>query len=339
MLSPQFAWVRRPSAKHAAVAALLAVALLAALAGALAAGHGALTRVEAATLSISGRSAEGVGTAGTGIMLTPGGMVLTADHIVENADTIVVHMPGRSGAIAASIVGLDPTDDVAVVQLQGASTVPAAPVSAAASVGVGEHVSAISAHDGTPVEVQGSVVAVRRVASENAGEHRSADSGIDVLALSSTMIGLEAGQPVVDAAGDVVAISVAVASGPGSALSGAIALPIGAALAIAHDMVSGRPNANVLHGASTVLGVAVQDSAAPPGALVTGIAAASPARAVGIAAGDVIERIGTARVTSAADLPDALRRYRAGDGVRVQWVTAAGKSRSATIRVAGGTSR
>lgn len=339
MLSPQFAWARRPSAKRAAVVAVVGIAALAALAGALAANHGTLARVEAATLSISGVDAQGVQTTGTGMTLTPAGIVLTADRIVENADTISVRIPGGTGDIAASIVGLDPIDDLAVIQLQGTFTVPAAPVNGAAAVSVGEHVAAISARGGMPVEVQGSVVGLRHVGSVHPGGQPSATSGIDVLILSSTMSGLESGQPVVDASGDVVAISVASMTGPDAAPSGTIALQIGDALAIAQDVLSGAPNANVLHGASSVLGVAVQDSVAPQGARVTVVAAASPARAADIVAGDVIDEIGAIRVTSAAGLPDALRRFHAGDAVRVRWVTVAGGTRTATILIAGGTAR
>ena len=94
VLSPQFAWARRPSAKRAAVVAVVGIAALAALAGALAANHGTLARVEAATLSIRGIDAQGVQTTGTGMTLTPAGIVLTADRIVENADTISVRIPG-----------------------------------------------------------------------------------------------------------------------------------------------------------------------------------------------------------------------------------------------------
>ncbi|MBV8528002.1 MAG: trypsin-like peptidase domain-containing protein [Candidatus Dormibacteraeota bacterium] len=322
-LSPQLAWARRPSAKRAAVAAVVAVVVAAGVAGALAAGHGTLSRIEAATLSITARDAGGVESAGTGMTLTAAGMVLTSDRIVENADTIAVRVPGRSGEVAASIVGLDPVDDVAVIQLQGTSAVAMAPVGASASVAVGEHVSAISAQGGTSREVQGSIVALRR----------------DVLVLSSTMHGLGSGEPVVDSSGDVIAISVAPSAGSGSAPAAAGALRIGSAFAIVQDMLTGRPNANVLHGASSVLGVYLEDSAAPQGARVVGTAAGSPARAVGLVAGDVIERIGGTRVASAAAVPEAMRGLRVGDAVRVQWVTAAGDARSATILIAGGTAR
>lgn len=323
VLSPRFAWARRPSAKHAAVAAVVAVVVLAALVGALAANRGTLTKVEAATLSITARDAGGVETAGTGMTLTAAGMVLTSDRVVENADTIAVRIPGRSADVAASIVGLDAIDDVAVIQLQSTSSVAAAPLSRAASVVVGEHVSAISARAGSPLEVQGTVVALRN----------------RVLTLSSTMSGLGSGEPVVDASGNVIAISVAASAGSSGAPSGANALLIGDAFAIVQDMLTGKPNANVLHGASSVLGVYLEDNDSPEGARVVGTAAASPARAVGLTAGDVIERIGMTRVTSAASVPDAMRGYRLGDAVRVQWVTAAGSTRTASVRVAGGTAR
>ena len=235
-------------------------------------------------------------------------------------------MSGRSGGVAASIVGLDPADDVAVIQLQGAAPLPAIPIGDASRVAVGEHVSAISVRaGGVVIEVQGSV------------DGRGPGAG--VILLSPAMHGLASGASVVDAGGSVVAMSVAAPANTGSEASDARALLISDALGIVHDMLSGRPNANVLQGRSTVLGVAVVDSAAPAGARVVGVAAASPARAIGLATGDVIEEIGMKRVQRAADVPEALRAHRAFDAVRIHWVNSAGRATTATVRIAGGTAR
>lgn len=320
------AWLRRRSMKHVAIAGVIAIVVLAGLAGALAQPHGTLTAAEAATLSIRALDARGVATVGTGLALTASGMVLTTDRVVEEADSIEASVSGRAGEVAASIVGLDPADDVAVIQLQGAAALPTMPLGDASRVAVGEQVSAISARDrGVVVEVQGSV--------------ESRASGAGVIVLSPTMRGLAPGAPVVDAGGSVVAMSVAVPAGAESESANADALLISDALGIAHDMVSGRPNANVLQGSSSVLGVAVDDGAAPTGARVLGVAAASPARAAGIVTGDVIEEIGMMRVRSAADVPEALRRYRPFDAVRVRWVNTSGRETTATVRIAGGTAR
>src|SRR6266581_2792478 len=67
-----------------------------------------------------GPSAQPLG-AGTGMVLTSSGEVLTNNHVIEGATNIEVTIPGRSGHYYAKVVGVDPTDDVALLQLPGDS--------------------------------------------------------------------------------------------------------------------------------------------------------------------------------------------------------------------------
>jgi hypothetical protein len=56
-----------------------------------------------------------------------------------------------------------------------------------------------------------------------------------------------------------------------------------------------------------------------PGVLLTGVRPGSPAERAGIAAGDVLLRVGTTKVLSLQDLAFALRSHRPGDEVEVEW--------------------
>jgi len=56
--------------------------------------------------------------AGTGIILTAGGEVLTNNHVVEDATSISVTITGH-GTHPASVIGVDPTKDVALLQISG----------------------------------------------------------------------------------------------------------------------------------------------------------------------------------------------------------------------------
>lgn len=299
-----------------------AIVVGAAVAGALASQSGSLRSAEAASVSIRARDARGVESVGAGVVLTASGTVLTANSSVEGAATISVAVPGRSTAVPASVVGLDPSAGVAVIQLQGVSGLPVVQVGDPTRVAVGDHVSAIAPGSGDAVVLQGSVVSV----------------GNGVMRLSPTLSNLEPGEPVVDSGGAVVAVSVA-GTILGPAGSAGSALLITNAISVAHDIASGRPNAGVLRGGGSVLGVGVRDNANPPGALVVSVAAASPAQAVGITMGDVIEQIGAVRILNAASAPDVLRTHKAGDRVRIQWVTSAGRDMSAIVTIAGGTTR
>src|ERR1700730_13427366 len=66
------------------------------------------------------QTASGSGTAaGTGIILTSTGEVLTNNHVVNGATSITVQIAGRTGTYTASVVGVDPTADIALIQLNG----------------------------------------------------------------------------------------------------------------------------------------------------------------------------------------------------------------------------
>jgi peptidase M28-like protein/PDZ domain-containing protein/PA domain-containing protein len=86
-------------------------------------------------------------------------------------------------------------------------------------------------------------------------------------------------------------------------------------------------------GYGTYLG-AIPDFAerAEPGVLLTGVRAGSPAERGGLAAKDVLVRVGATRVMNLQDLAFALRSHRPGDAVEVEW-TRAGERRTATVKL------
>ena len=56
--------------------------------------------------------------AGTGMIITKSGQVLTNNHVIEGATRIQVTIPG-GGQFVARVLGADPTDDVALLQIEG----------------------------------------------------------------------------------------------------------------------------------------------------------------------------------------------------------------------------
>ena len=59
--------------------------------------------------------------AGTGIILSANGLVLTNNHVLEGSTDLTVTSVSSGKTYQAKVVGVDPTDDMAVIQLQGAS--------------------------------------------------------------------------------------------------------------------------------------------------------------------------------------------------------------------------
>ena len=75
------------------------------------------------TLKYNSETAEG-----TGMIISSSGLVLTNNHVIDGATVVRASLvaPGRnlSQSYSARVVGYDATDDVALLQLQGASGLP-----------------------------------------------------------------------------------------------------------------------------------------------------------------------------------------------------------------------
>ncbi len=71
--------------------------------------------------------------AGTGLVLSPSGAVLTNNHVIAGAESITVQVNGTGPNYRARVTGYDVADDIAVVQLAGASGLRVAPLGDPAS--------------------------------------------------------------------------------------------------------------------------------------------------------------------------------------------------------------
>ncbi|MFP4514342.1 MAG: S1C family serine protease, partial [Acidimicrobiales bacterium] len=86
----------------------------------------------------------GTGTgAGTGIVISPDGEVLTNAHVVDGATTVRVTLEGDPQSREARVVGTDPERDLALLEIDGVSDLPAADLGDSSSVAVGDGVVAI----------------------------------------------------------------------------------------------------------------------------------------------------------------------------------------------------
>src|SRR5581483_10780311 len=87
--------------------------------------------------------------AGTGIVLTSSGEVLTNNHVIRGATAVRVVIPGAGRSYKAKVIGYDVSDDVAVLQLSGASNLRTASLGSSSSLKVGQHVTATGNAGGT----------------------------------------------------------------------------------------------------------------------------------------------------------------------------------------------
>jgi S1-C subfamily serine protease len=280
--------------------------------------------------------------AGTGMIVTSSGEVLTNNHVVESATSISVTIPGRSGSHNARLLGVDPTGDVALIQVEGVSGLPTVKLANSSSLTVGEKVVAIGnagGQGGAPTVTQGTITALNQ--SITAGDANSTPENLSGLIQTDAPIEAgDSGGALANADGQVVGMITA-GSTQGfrqQATTVGYAITSSTATDIVNQIQKGQASSTVILGPSGALGVGVQDldpqTAAQlgvnSGALVQSVVSGGPADQAGIQSGSAITKVGSTPVTSSATLGTALQGHKPGDRVQVTWVDQSG-SHTATV--------
>jgi S1-C subfamily serine protease len=286
---------------------------------------------------------------GTGIVLTSSGEILTNNHVIDGATSIQVRDVGNGRVYSAKVVGYSETNDIAVLQLTGASGLTTADLGNSSSVKVGAEVVAIGnaeGKDGTPSVATGKVTALNR--SITASDESSGTSE-RLHGLIQTNAGIEPGDsggPLTNTYGQIVGIDTAALTGSPYQLSSSVAtqaytIPIDHALTIAKQIEAGTSSAAVHIGSTAFLGIEVGTSAALPGeqasgALIEGVEQGSAVANAGLAGGDTITSLGGHSITTATQIRSILAQFHPGDKISIAWTDQAGTSHTATIVLGSG---
>jgi S1-C subfamily serine protease len=277
------------------------------------------------------------------MVLTASGQVLTNYHVVEGAGTITVTVASSGQTYQATVVGTDRSDDVALLQLTGASGLTTVKADddvanvgdAVTAVGNAGGTGSLSAASGTISSLTASVTA----ASEGSSGSETLSSMIETTA---DVVAGDSGGPLFDAEGEVVGIDTAASTG--AEIDG-YAIPIQRALALVAQIRSGVETSTVRIGPAAFLGVEIssgatafdygygyaRDAGIASGARVGGVVSGGAAASAGLAAGDVITSLNGRTVSSAADVSAALVGANPGDQVAIGWTDQAGATHTATV--------
>jgi S1-C subfamily serine protease len=284
--------------------------------------------------------------AGTGMILTSTGEVMTNNHVVQGAFSIHVQVPGSSKTYTASVLGVSPSADVALIQLEGASGLPTVTLGDASSLSVGDNVTAIgnALGRGSTTTTNGTVSGLDRsiIAQDPTGDPEHLHGLIQT---NAPIVPGDSGGALVASNGEVVGMITAGSSSiPGQAAKVGFAIPVDDALGIVDQIRAGQESSTVLLGERGYLGVRVQDLTpalaaqlgfgTTSGAVVSGIDPGTPAETIGITAPAVITAIDGQPVTSGEVLGTLLHAHTPGEQVRVTWVDAHG-THTATVGLAG----
>jgi S1-C subfamily serine protease len=296
-------------------------------------------RVDPAVVDINVTLGGQGAAAGTGIILTSSGEVLTNNHVVEGATGISVQVNGSGPQYQATVIGVDPTDDVALVQMTGASGLPTAPLGNSSSVAVGDQIVALGnalGSGGAPSPTPGVVTALDQTITASDAGGVNAETLTGMIEVRAGIQPGDSGGPMADSSGHVIAMTTAGSARVRRTGTIGFGIPINKALTIAQQIQSGS-GPNVQAGQRGILGVQIDTTATgASGAVVAQVEPGSPAEGAGITGGDVITGIDATSIGSADALRTALQGRKPGDTVTVHWTDQSGQQHSARVALVAG---
>lgn len=325
-------------------------------------------KVTPSVVTISVRAGNSGGT-GSGVILSADGYVLTNTHVVTldgATGSPTVSVTTSDGRVySATVVGTDPTYDLAVIKLNNASGLTPIEVGDSAKLNVGEDVMAVGAPLGLNNTVTtGIVSALNRsieIASSQAptqgaegdeggtspfqfdfgqgqgqGSSKAATIKIAVIQTDAAINPGNSGGALVDGTGKLIGINVAIASSGGSSSSGqagnigvGFAIPSDIAQRVAQEIISSGKATHGLLGA-TVGNASSQANATIQGAVINDVASGGAAAAAGLKAGDIVTAFNGAPITNAVDLTAQVRAV-AGGGKATATYVRDGQTRTADV--------
>ena len=330
-----------PARRHIVLAALIAF-VAAVFAAGLALAHTRSTRSGSGTGIVvidTNLGYQGAQAAGTGIVLTSSGEVLTNNHVIRGATTIRVVVPRTGRSYAAKVVGYDVADDVAVLQLSGASNLKTLPLGDSSSVNVGQSVKAIGNAGGTGsfTPASGRVTALGRgitVGDDQGGsEHLSG-----LIQTNAAVQPGDSGGPLLNSSGQAIGMDTAASVGQGYQQTANVgwAIPINQAVSIAQQIRNGESSSKVHIGGTGFLGVEVAANDYGSGAVVQSVVPGSPADNAGLVPGDLITSLGGHAISSPAGLSATVAGQQPGASTSATYVDQTGATQTTTVTLATG---
>ncbi len=271
---------------------------------------------------------------GSGIILSSDGLILTNNHVVEaakgGADTTITFADGRTTKF--TVVGTDPSSDIAVVKADGISDLTPITIGSSANLKVGQDVVAI----GSPLGLEGTVTtgiisALNRPVAAG-GDIKNQNTVLDAIQTDAAINPGNSGGALVNMNGELVGVNSAIATLGGDsadAQSGSIglgfAIPIDQAKRIADELIQ---NGNATHAS---LGVQVGNDAASHGAKIVEVTSGGAAAAAGLPSGVVVTKVDDRVIATADALVAAVRSKAPGDKVTLTYLDPSGKPQTVEV--------
>jgi S1-C subfamily serine protease len=291
------------------------------------------------------------------MILTKNGIVLTNNHVIDGATTISATDIATKTVYKVKVLGYDETQDVALLQLEGASGLTTIKTGDSNALVVGQSVIGIGnagGVGGTPSDAAGKIAALDQ--SITASDSDGSTPSEQLSGLIETNANIEPGDsggPLVTQHGYVIGMDTAASANnngltypQSSAATQGYAIPIDTALSLAKSIENGDATSTVHVGETAFLGVEVSATSdtnggysAPSGtsgAVIQQVLSGTPASSSTLVAGDVITSLNGQSVSSPSDLSTMIQGLQPGTSVEVGYTTQSGVAGTLNLQLASG---
>jgi putative serine protease PepD len=271
---------------------------------------------------------------GTGMIISKRGLVVTNNHVIAAAvdgGTITVTRSGTTKSEAATLIGTNPVDDVALIRINNASNLTPVTFGNSNKLEVGDSLvaigNALGLAAGTPTVTSGIVSALGRTVT--AGTSTSSETLNNMIQTDAAINPGNSGGPLLDSSGNVIGMNTAVAGtlsdGENSQNIG-FAIPVATIQSLLPTLMAGE--SVVTHGA--FIGVEIESMTpslqsqygftVSSGAVVMSVISGTGAAAAGVKQGDIIVGINSTTIESAQDVSSVISSLHPGQRIALHIV-------------------
>ena len=265
--------------------------------------------------------------AGSGVIVSSEGYIVTNNHVIESASEIEVTLNDNS-KYTATVVGADPSTDIAVLKIEKEG-LPAIALGNSDDLAIGEWVLAV----GNPFNLTSTVTAgIVSAKARNINLLNSPNKNVvpieSFIQTDAAVNPGNSGGALVNTSGQLVGINTAIASQTGSYTGYSFAVPVNLVQKVMKDLIDygivqrgylGVQIKNITQELKTE-----KDLPNLKGVYIAKAIEGGSAEKAGLKEGDVVLKIGTKEVNSAAALQEEIGKMRPGDKVSVTLRTAKG---------------
>jgi putative serine protease PepD len=283
---------------------------------------------------------------GSGFVIDSDGHIVTNDHVVENADSVSVRF-WNGDTYSASVVGTDPSTDLAVIKVDAPSSIlHSVSLGDSSSVQVGDPVVAIGSPFGLEETVTTGIVSALHRQMQALNKFTINDSIQTDAAINHG----NSGGPLFNAAGQVIGVNSQIAGQTGANVGIGFSIPSNTVRSIADTLIS---SGKVEH---AYLGVSVQeipttvahDLSLTPGVEITDVKSGTPAQKAGLkgatgkkmvqgtqyaTGGDVITAIDGQKAKTSEGVQLAIDAHHPGDTIEITYWRK-GETKTVSVKLA-----